>query len=309
MKPVEVSIIICTYNRAQYLAKALEHIANLDKEFKDFEIVIVNNNSTDNTDSLVLQFVKNHPELAINYVIEDNQGLSFARNRGVAESRGSIISFVDDDAYVDHDFALNLKKFFNKNPSMRAIGGRITPDYEIEKPRWMSRFLLPLVAGLDMGSQVKIFPPSKFPIGANMAFKQEIFEQYGLFDTDLGRKGYLLEGGEEKDLFQRIRSNGEEIFYVPALHVLHHIPADRTKIAYIKAQAKGVAVSERRRVGKAGSAAIISKVFEEAFKIGATALLSIFYVFTIRFSKALMLIRFRAWVVFGYFQKSPQISK
>ena len=266
-------------------------------------MIIINNNSTDNTESICKSFIRNHPEIQIAYFNEHNQGLSYARNRGIQESKGEYLAFIDDDAFVNFDFTKNMAEFFSKNQRISAIGGKIIPLYEDEEPKWMSKYLLPLVAALDLGDSPKEFPGRKFPIGANMAYRKEIFTKFGDFNTELGRKGTGLEAGEEKEMIYRLRKGNKKIWYVPNINVSHIIPKKRTLTEYIKRQAIGVAKSEKIRLIQEPAIKKISKVFDELVKIIGTFALFGLYSIKFQFSKAAMLIKFRLWVITGYLFK------
>ena len=95
-----ISIVICTYNRQDYLPKCLMHLKNQNCRSEDFEIILINNNSTDQTEQICQGFLKENPDLNVNYFVEINPGLSFARNRGIKEAKGSIICFIDDDGFA-----------------------------------------------------------------------------------------------------------------------------------------------------------------------------------------------------------------
>jgi len=294
-----VSIIVCTYNREQYLPKTLEHLKNQSAANDAYEIVIINNKSTDNTGEVCLNFIQENNSLNISYHIEHNQGHTYARNRGIKESKGDLLAFIDDDAFVNQDYAKNIESFFSKFTDVAAIGGKITPMYESQEPKWMSKHLLPLVAALDMGSSIVEFKKRKFPIGANMAYRSTVFEKYGLFDVTLGRRGDGLEGGDEKDLIFRIKAN-EKVYYVPNVAVDHIIPDKRLSMEYIKGMALGVATSEIKRLKKEGAKGTIGKLLEEFVKLGGTFILSLKHILLFDFSKAFMLIKFRYWVFKGY---------
>ena len=115
-----ISLVICTYNRAKFIGEALDSIAKQTLSPALFELIIVNNNCTDNTEEICKRFIAQYPNLDINYVIETNQGLSFARNRGIAESKNPIITYVDDDAYAKADFLERIYNFFSSNQD--AVG-------------------------------------------------------------------------------------------------------------------------------------------------------------------------------------------
>ena len=294
-----VSVIVCTYNREQYLPNTLEHLKNQSAPSSSYEIVIINNKSTDNTDKICQDFIQENPDINISYHIEQNQGHTYARNRGIKEATGDMLAFIDDDAFVNQDYTKNIEAFFSKFPDVAAIGGKITPKYESEEPKWMSKHLLPLVAALDMGNNIVEFKKRKFPIGANMAYRSTVFEKYGLFDVTLGRRGDGLEGGDEKDLIFRIKTN-EKVYYVPTVSVDHIIPDKRLTMEYIKGMAIGVATSEIKRLKKEGSKGMIGKLLEEFVKLGGTLILSMKHLLLFDFQKAAMLVKFRYWVFKGY---------
>ena len=210
---IKLSIVICTYNRNQFLPITLEKAALQVVDFATIEIIVVNNNSTDDTESTCLEFQQSYPDINFKYILETQQGLSYARNRGIYEAEGDVICFIDDDAYVDPHFSENLISYYDNHPNVFSTGGRIIPIYEGSEPDWMSQYLLPLVAALDLGEGVKKFKSGKYPIGANMAFRKQVFEKIGFFDTNLGRKGDQLESGEEKDLFKRLNRH-HKTFYL-----------------------------------------------------------------------------------------------
>lgn len=300
MQDVQLSVIVCTYNREKYIAECLRHLADQSMDFGRFEVVVVNNKSTDNTEEIILKSIEDYPQVNFLYFVEEQQGHTFARNRGILESRGEILSFIDDDAFVCHGFCMEIDAFFERQSDAAAIGGRIIPEYEIGQPKWMSRYLLPLVAALDRGDEVNEFTGSKFPIGANMAFRKSVFDTYGLFDEDLGRRGKGLEGGDEKEVFLRLKKGKEKIYYVPKVAVTHIIPEHRVQLDYIKGLATGVGASERKRLSKSGWMEIVNKIGSETIKVIGTPLLSLKYLFSGETAKANMLLKFRIWVLMGY---------
>ncbi|GJM28679.1 MAG: glycosyl transferase family 2 [Cyclobacteriaceae bacterium] len=302
MSQPTLSIIVCTYNRDKYLVKCLEHLSNQSAHNDVFEIVVVNNNSTDDTDRVCSDFKKNHHEIQFHYVTEKQQGLSICRNRGLKVSAGLLVSYIDDDAFADSDYVKNLIRYFREHPEVDAIGGKVTPVYQGDPPDWMSRYLLPLVASLDKGEQSKPFGGVQFPIGANMAFRRSVFSEAEPFHTGLGRKGKFLGSGEEKDLFYRLKRRKCQIHYVSDVKVLHYIPESRLDPAYIKKMAQGIGQSEALRVHKTSFYTVAVKWLSEFFKIGATVILGLLFLLVGKWPKAKMLIKFRIWV-FGSFIK------
>lgn len=301
---MKLSCIICSYNREKFIGEALNGLTGQENfDYSQLEVILINNNSTDKTGAICEQFVKDHPELNIKYVIETQQGLSYARNRGITESSGEICIFLDDDAIACKNYFSELTRFFTEYSDAAAMGGKILPRFESRPPVWMSHFLLPLFALIDKGDQVKLFSDRHFPIGANMAVRKKMFDLYGTFDPNLGRRGNNMEGGEEKDLFNRLRARGEKIYYCPSPWVYHILPESRTVIPFLRKQAYGVGYSERIRTGNKGSAAVMARFMGELFRWGASVILLFYYLMTLKPAKGITLIRFRWWVSSGFLLK------
>lgn len=299
-----LSVIVCTYNRDKYILETLRHLNNQTCPSDLYEVIIVDNNSTDKTEHICRKFIDSHDVRNFLYFKETSQGNTFARNRGIKESRGQYMAFIDDDAMASEDYCDNIINFFDRNPDVSVLGGKITPVYEQSEPEWMSKFLWPLVAGLDMGDKTRPFKKSKYPLGANMAFRSEIFEEFGNFDINIGKRPGRLEGGDEKELIYRLRINNTKIVYLPDMHVDHIIPDSRLQKNYIKGQALGVGSSEMKRLKGKSVIQWIAKIIDELIKIVGTFVLALFYILTLKSEKGRMLIRFRFWVLKGYFKKS-----
>ncbi len=293
----DLSVIVCTYNRERYIGQCLEHLIHQDVDKGSYEVIIVDNNSTDNTGTICEAVVAKQE--SFKYYLETNQGHSFSRNRGIEESKGEIVAFLDDDAFVANDYVTNLISFFANHSEVQAIGGKINPRYEGATPKWMSKYLLPLVAAQDMGETPKAFTGRKFPIGANMAFRRAVFEKYGNFNVNLGRKGTGLEGGDEKEVFLRLKADKIPIFYVPNIVVDHIIPEKRVTKEYIKGLAVGVGTSERKRIKEAGAPDFFLKIVDELIKSLGTIILFFLYFLRGKSSAGIMLLKFRYWVVKG----------
>ncbi len=294
-----VSVVVCTYNREKYIGTCLTLLAEQTENSAAYEVLVVDNMSTDNSREIIERVIAQYPNRPLRYFIEKNQGHTYARNRGVREAKGEYISFLDDDAFVKPDYIKQLAEHFTSNSSVMAIGGKIIPQYEGEEPEWMSKYLLTLVSALDMGNETKEFPKNKFPIGANMAFRKQVFDQYGLFNTDLGRRADGLEGGDEKELFMRLRKGNALIHYVPAVAVSHIIPEKRIQIAYIKGLGIGVGSSEMKRLKNAGLGKKLNKYASEVVKWLASFYLFLSYSLRGKFKAAIMFLRFRFWVLQG----------
>ena len=294
------SVIFCTYNREKYIYNAMKSIAEQDFSSQDYEIVLVNNNSTDSTESICNQFQKDYPHIVFRYFLETNQGLSYARNRGVAESRGEILVFVDDDATAFDHYLSSIDILFKEHPSVRACGGPIQPVYEVTKPKWLSHYTEQLIGGaLYEGDSVKPFRNGRYPGGGNSAFRKEIFDIYGLFNVELGRKGTGLIGAEEKDLYDRLTRGKEQFFYLPQMGIYHYIPEKKLTEAHFRELTYSIGKSERIRTKAVSENAYRGRGFSELKKwIGSIALF-FGYTFALSPAKGWKLLQFRWYVSKG----------
>ena len=291
---MKFSVIFCTYNREKYIYNALKSIADQDFDRSNYEIIIVNNNSTDNTENICKQFREDYPSVLVNYCIETNQGLSYARNRGIKESKGNILVFVDDDATAFEGYLSSISTFFDEHKAVSACGGPIVPAYEVEKPAWLSHFTEQLVAGaLYEGKDVKPFKNGKYPGGGNSAFRKEVFDKYGSFNVELGRKGQSLIGAEEKDLYDRLRRGNEVFYYLPQMGIYHHIPAKKLTQEYFNNLTYSIGKSERIRTKAVSGKAYWKRIVMEWVKWNASFVLFFLYLIRLSPAKGVKLLQFR----------------
>jgi len=289
-----LSIIICTYNRDKYLYDALKCIAENSFPCSEYEIVLVNNNSTDNTVNECKRFHKDFPQVNFNYFVELNQGLSFARNRGIMEAKGDCLVFLDDDSFVEKNYLKNLADNLEKHTDYEAFGGKVSPEFENgETPIWLSKWTYSWVSAIDLGKKIQHFKGEKYPIGANMGIRKDILEKVGYFNTKLGRSKKNLKGGEEKDIFNRIKNLGGKIYYFPNIEVRHIIPPHRTTDDYIVRMAQGVGMTERIRTLYISKISYIKRLLSELIKWGASIILFIGFCLKFQPQKGSKLLLFR----------------
>ena len=294
------SIIVCTYNRDKYLYGALQCIAENGYPTDAYEIVLVNNMSTDNTESECQRFQNDYPTVDFRYFVETQQGLSFARNRGIKESHGEFLLFLDDDSYIQPNYLINLQHQLEAFPNADAFGGKIDPVFESgEPPKWLSKWNYSWVSAIDMGDKVCPFEGKAFPIGANMGISKAMLSKIGVFNTELGRSKKNLMGGEEKDLFERIRQQGGSIYYFPDVVVQHVIPPSRTTKDYVKRLGEGVGRSERIRTLGKSKWKYLKRLFSELIKWGGTTVLWLGIAFKGQSEKGNILFTFRRRVTSG----------
>lgn len=301
---IRFSVIFCTYNREKYIYNAMKSIAEQDFPKQGYEIVLVNNNSTDNTKQICEQFQADYPSVVFRYFDETNQGLSYARNRGVKESKGEILVFVDDDATVSDNYLPSIDTFFAGHPDVSACGGPIIPVYEADKPKWLSHYTEQLIGGaLYEGDKVKPFRNGKFPGGGNSAFRKGVFEKYGLFNVELGRKGTGLIGAEEKDLYDRLTKGNEQFYYLPEMILYHYIPEKKLTESHFRELTYSIGKSERIRTKSVSEKEYRKRLLSEAVKWAASWLLFFGFVITLRPSKGVKLLQFRWYVSKGLLGK------
>jgi glycosyltransferase involved in cell wall biosynthesis len=230
---MELSVILCTYNRSNGLIKTLKSLQSQDlpKNFA-WEVVVVDNNSTDDTPEKVREFAENS-DLVVRYVKEKKQGLSHARNKGVAEARGRYLHFTEDDEIADKDLIREIYGTF-KTCNCDCVGGKIYLKCEEKMPEWLTKDLWGFLGYLNYGDNAIQMDEQRYPFGGNMTFSREVFDRIGLFNVSLGRKGGELFGGEEVDFFRRLLSAGSKGVYQPKALVYHIIDKSRLKKNYFR---------------------------------------------------------------------------
>jgi len=234
VQEVHVSVILCTYNRSQSLAGTLASIAAQTLPASvEWEVLVVDNNSTDRTREVVEDFCRRYPD-RFRYLFEPRQGLSYARNAGVREARGDILAFTDDDVTVEPTWLQNLTSALH-NGGWAGAGGRILPVETFAAPSWLA----PdgpygmggiLCAHFDLGDTPHAL--DRAPYGVNMAFHKKVFEKYGGFRTDLGRTPGNLMGNEDTEFGRRLMKAGERLRYEPSAVVRHPVPDSRAQKDY-----------------------------------------------------------------------------
>lgn len=297
---MKLSIVISTYNNAASLVRTIDSVATQDADKSLWECVVVNNASTDDTKSQVEALIQKYDNINLRLVEEPRQGLSFARNRGIAVANGEFIAFIDDDETINAGFVSAYIDLF-LNHGAFAAAGVVKACYDGGRPKWMSKYPEKMIANpIDLGNEISIFTSNITPAGGNMAFNREIFNLYGGFDTELGRKGNELLGGEENDVFERIRSLGERIYYVPNAIVYHHISPRKLTREYFDKLSYGVGVSKYIRADKDGELRELYR--DERLKRIYTLVIALFYVLTLQPQKAVWLWRMRQGISKGVFE-------
>jgi glucosyl-dolichyl phosphate glucuronosyltransferase len=231
---VDITVVLCTYNRCHSLAETLSSIAASKlPESVEWEILVVDNNSSDQTRAVVRDISGRHPG-RFRYLFEPQPGKSHALNSGVREARGKILAFTDDDVKVEPTWLQNLTAGLH-NCDWAGSGGKIDPEWSSPPPRWLPtpgpHALAPLTV-FDRG--LKAGPLPENPYGANMAFRKEMFERYGGFRTDLGPLpgSQNPQKNEDSQFGSRLLAAGEKLRYEPSAVVYHPVQEHRIKKQY-----------------------------------------------------------------------------
>ena len=223
---MDFSIIIATKDRGKEIDLTFDSLLSLKKNNYQYEIIIIDNRSSKENKELLLDIQKKNPNL-IKYIREDKIGLSNARNRGIKESSGEIIAFVDDDAIIPPHWMVNILNHFKLNSSAYVIGSKVIAQFTSPPPSWLTKELEVYISSFDKGEESFIMKYNEYPRGVNMAFRKDAFIKAGIFLDCFGRKGKSLMSYEEIEICYRIEKLGYNIVYIPNAEVYHLIRGNR----------------------------------------------------------------------------------
>jgi glycosyltransferase involved in cell wall biosynthesis len=238
-----VSIIVCCYNSAQRLSETVAHIFELaTPPGCQVEVIIVNNNSTDNTkeEALRLVSVHNKNKFSSRVVDEPVQGLASARNRGLAESRYSVILFCDDDNHLKSDYLVIAAEILSKEPNIGIIGGVALPKFSISSRPWLTQMYRALAIGPQAAEEGYV----GWVYGAGMIIRKSVFKELERRKIHLllsDRVGTKQTSGGDAELCQLTNYVGFKIYYSPLLRLDHAISEKRlTKKSFVKANYRNI---------------------------------------------------------------------
>jgi len=224
---VNISVIVSTYTKDRWndVLRCVESVKN--QTLKPYEILLI----LDPIDDLI-DFYKEKLPNYVKIVESDGFGLSKARNKGILESKGDIIAFIDDDAWADKYWLERMVENYSDN-NVYGVGGKIIPVFENRRPKWLPQEL-DWIVGCTYKGMPEVKSEIRNPIGANMSFKREAFEIAGLFKEEVGRYGKKLLSGEEAEFAMRLKKikPDAKIIYDPSAIVYHKVPKSKTKIRY-----------------------------------------------------------------------------
>ncbi len=231
---MDISIIICTWNNSKRLKITLGSLVEcMIPNGLEWEVILVNNNCTDDTDKVVSKFTD---KLHIVYVKELIQGLSRARNTGLKQAQGKLIVFTDDDVTPCKEWVSIYWNAYQSNPTGYFWGGPIESEFEEEKPNIDLLSCAPVsVKGFDGGKEKHILTKNQFFVSANWACPRSIVIEVGGFDESLGLNTLSEKkaSGEETDLMFRLKQKEWKAMYLPEAGLMHFVPRNKTKLAHI----------------------------------------------------------------------------
>ena len=238
-----LSVLICTYNRARLLEDTLAALAAARApEHCDVDIVVVDNNSSDETAAVVQRAALRGP-WPVRYAMERRQGKSYALNRGLTIARGEILALTDDDVLPAEDWLVRIVERFRAGDIV-FVFGKVLPRWQVPPPPEMlstrARDIWGPLALIDYGDEptqynAASFAQKRLPIGANLAVRRDALERIGGWRTDLGKVDNSLIAGEDHELCVRLfRAGLYTGLYDPGVVVRHFVPASRLTRRYFR---------------------------------------------------------------------------
>lgn len=241
------TVVVCTYNRAELLRGAIESLLKLRMPLGgDVEILVVDNASTDQTAEVVGGLQQNSP-ITLRYVFEPNQGIAHARNRGLEEARGGWVAFFDDDQIADSHWLVGLIDAANRHRTF-CVGGAVKLLLPEDYREPLSGVCRVLLSESPANAPVQPYRDPRTPGTGNMLLRRDLARRLGGFDV------HATMGGEDTDLYRRMRREGVLAWYEPTAVIYHHVPHQRLSESYMlwNASRTGVHVAdtEHQHFGK-----------------------------------------------------------
>jgi glycosyltransferase involved in cell wall biosynthesis len=233
----DVSVVLCTFNRATLLGDAVAALVE-QIDAPEYEVIVVDNNSTDETRRVLEPFIATG---AIRCVHEPAQGLSYARNLGIATASADVVAFTDDDVRVDATWIRSMARAFAEHPDVDMIGGKVEPRWQADPPAWLRQAGHAPLALVDYGQATLPITPSepRCLIGANVAVRRRALERLGGFSPRLQRVGDGVGSTEDHDFQMRLLESGGAALYDPRIVARALVPGERLSKRYHRAWHQG----------------------------------------------------------------------
>lgn len=232
---IRISVIVPTFNKAFLLARMLPSLLNQTLEPSLYEVLVIDNNSTDDTQEITYNLMQN-ARFRWRYICERRQGLHFARNRGILEAQGDIVVFGDEDIIVSGGWLENIMREFDRDPKIGIVGGPVFPIWDGKPPEWIfdygTREIHPICGYVSYGDESK-YLEHEYIFGCNFAIRKKLaVEIHGSAPDIFPNHMIHYSGSGECAMIERARSNGYKVFYCAQSSVQHHAPVARCTVDY-----------------------------------------------------------------------------
>ncbi len=297
-KQIKYSFIIPVVSETFHLKNLLESIGiqKFDNNQFEFIFVITENVNFDEVEQLISSFRNNRPDIRVQLLSFEGKALLEARNYGITHAEGDILIFVEDDIIFEKDYFKFLVEDTRNLQGAFAGGGKIIPVFEQQKPPWMIKFFMPLLAEVNLKEKYKIFPKKLYPFGINMLVHKEILQHTGVFDptpeTNHGPEHIMT---SEKQFIDKVRKAGFPVYYFGNLLVWNYIPAEQATRSYIRKQAEihlQVEIENAKEKGKIKFGRFLVK---ELLKFIGAIGIGLYYLLTTQWEKLRSLFQYRYW--------------
>ncbi|HLG19525.1 MAG TPA: glycosyltransferase family A protein [Bdellovibrionota bacterium] len=249
MTPPNITVAICTRNRARMLDGAIESLLRQSISPNAYEILIVDNNSIDQTEQISAQWMTRTSGL-VRYTQQPVPGLSASRNHAIERAYGSILAFIDDDARPVPDWLTHIKNCFEQDAKCVGVGGSIVLSWLSSRPSWLRKQEEYFYAAHDLGSEARLMRFPEFAMGTNMAFQTSALKHIGGFPTNFGYNsaaGTILPN-EELFVSYSLHQTGSHMWYLPQARVQHLIDNERASVDWFLRRAGAQGTADARLV-------------------------------------------------------------
>lgn len=241
MSSTDISVIICTHNRASLLPDVLGSLEKSElPEDSDIEVIVVANACSDNTFQ-VLEEYKKDSKFKIRALKEPRQGKAFALNTAIEKAAGELLAFVDDDHIISPGYFKAICFAVKNYPDFTLFCGRVVPNWDGTEPAWIhDETIYPIrpfpIPNFNLGDKVLEVQPNKgmfIPGAGNLVIKRTVFEKIGFFNEAFGPKGHNLQGGEDLEFVRRTLKKGNRLMYIPDILQYHQVEKENLSLNYI----------------------------------------------------------------------------
>lgn len=227
-----LSVLIATFNRADILKTTLDAFCNLDTKDFCWELLVVDNNSSDRTRDVTETYSN---KLPVRYLFEAQQGKNYALNSGIKMAKGHVLVFTDDDVTPAGDWLAQIYQSTLRWPNAELFGGMVIPNFPPNTPEWIKNasFSGYVFAIHKLNQSEGFYPVNRTPSGPNCWIRREIFDKGTRYSPHIGPRGKGRIAGSETELFLRLNKMGILSIYIPSAKVFHRIQKKQTTTSYL----------------------------------------------------------------------------